>query len=116
MVEENTVLDHTLAALADPTRRALLKQLGQGAQPVTRLAAPHDMSLNAVSKHIKILERAGLVRRQRQGRTHMIIADPAPMRAAADWFETQRQFWATRLDRLEALLMEENLENGGENE
>ncbi|MEO0982630.1 MAG: metalloregulator ArsR/SmtB family transcription factor [Pseudomonadota bacterium] len=106
-------MDRTLSALADPTRRAILARLSTGERRVTELAVPFDMSLNAISKHIKTLERAGLVRRRRAGRTHFITADPAPIEAAAKWFDRQRQFWNTRLDRLESLLAaEDNLEGG----
>lgn len=103
-----TPLDMTLAALADPTRRAIFSQLADGASPVSRLAEPYDMSLNAVSKHIKILERAGLVRRERRGRVHMIEATPHALEEAAGWFDAQRRFWASRLDRLEALMRAED--------
>lgn len=102
-----TGLDLALSALADPTRRAIMAQLGRGEQRVTELAKPFDLSLNAVSKHIKKLESAGLVRRRRVGREHLLSADPAPIEAAAEWFEAQRRFWNARLDRLQSLLNEE---------
>ncbi len=102
---DDTRLDQTLLALADPTRRAILRQLASGAARVTDLAAPFDVSLNAISKHIKLLERAGLVRRQVIGRVHRIAIDPAPLDAVAAWIETQRAFWSSRLDNLERLLI-----------
>ncbi len=102
---DDTRLDHTLLALADPTRRAILHTLVAGAARITDLAAPFDMSLNAVSKHIKILERAGLVRRSVQGREHRVALDPEPLEAVAAWIAAQRAFWNTRLDRLESLLV-----------
>jgi DNA-binding transcriptional ArsR family regulator len=103
---DETHLDHTLLALADPTRRAILRQLASGAARVTDLAAPFDMSLNAVSKHIKMLERARLVRRQVIGREHRVALDPAPLDAVAAWIGAQRAFWNARLGKLESLLVQ----------
>ncbi|HET6567012.1 MAG TPA: metalloregulator ArsR/SmtB family transcription factor [Rhodothermales bacterium] len=97
-------LDRTLTALADPTRRAILQRLSRGEARVTELAEPFDLSLNAVSKHIRTLERARLVRRRRVGREHRLSFNPEPLLEAAAWFEAQRAFWTTRLDTLEALL------------
>ena len=77
-------LDHTLSALADPTRRAILARLAAGEARVTDLAAPFPISLNSVSKHIRILERAELVRRRREGREHLLSLNPEPLDAAAD--------------------------------
>ena len=94
-------LDQTLAALADPTRRAILERLAQGETRVTELARPFAMSLNSVSKHIRMLERARLVRRRRAGREHLLSVDPAPLDEAAAWIERQRAFWTARLDALE---------------
>jgi DNA-binding transcriptional ArsR family regulator len=96
-----TALDHTLMALADPTRRAILQRLTQGEARVTELARPFDMSLNAVSKHILVLERAHLVKRRKVGREHFLAANPEPLDAAAAWIEKQRAFWSHRLDLLE---------------
>lgn len=101
-------LDATLVALADPTRRAILQRLSRGEARVTELARPFDISLNAVSKHIRVLERARLVRRRRAGREHLLSLDPAPLDAATRWLETQRAAWTARLDALEALLEEED--------
>ncbi len=78
-------LDHTLIALADPTRRAILQRLSRGEARVTELAAPFHMSLNSVSKHIRVLERAELVRRRVSGREHFLTFNPAPMESAAEW-------------------------------
>ena len=97
-------LDQTLAALADPTRRAILERLTRGEARVTELAAPFAMSLNAVSKHIRTLERARLLRRRRRGREHVLSLEPRPLGDAAAWIERQRDFWNARLDALEALL------------
>ena len=100
-------LDHTLGALADPTRRALLERLSQGDARVTDLARPFPISLNSVSKHIRRLERAGLVRRRRSGREHILTLNPAPLDEAAAWMERQRTLWTARLDALDELLRAE---------
>ena len=95
-------LDHTLTALADPTRRAILQRLLKGGEArVTELAKPFPMSLNAVSKHIQVLERAHLVRRRRAGREHVLSFNPGALDEAANWIEAQRTFWTARLDALE---------------
>jgi DNA-binding transcriptional ArsR family regulator len=94
-------LDRTLAALADPTRRAILEQLSRGEARVTELARPFAMSLNSVSKHIRALERARLVHRRRIGREHLLSFNPQPLDEAAAWIAAQREFWTTRLDALE---------------
>jgi DNA-binding transcriptional ArsR family regulator len=99
-----TSLDHTLAALADPTRRAILQRLSKGEARVTEVAKPFDMSLNAVSKHIHVLERAKLVRRRRAGRDHFLSVNLKPLDDVAAWVEKQRAFWTTRLDALELAL------------
>lgn len=101
-------LDHTLMALADPTRRAILQRLSRGEARVTELARPFAISLNSVSKHIRVLERARLVRRRRLGRDHILSFDGAPLDAAAAWIETQRTLWAERLDVLDAMLLAED--------
>ena len=101
-------LDATLTALADSTRRAILRRLSAGEARVTELAAPFPISLNSVSKHIRMLERAGLVRRRRAGREHFLSFDPRPLDAAARWIEEQRAAWTTRLQALDALLKEED--------
>ena len=103
-----TSLDQTLMALADPTRRAILQRLSRGEARVTELAHPFDMSLNAVSKHIRILERADLVRRRTAGREHYLSFNRQRLDEVADWIETQRAAWNARLDALEALLREED--------
>jgi DNA-binding transcriptional ArsR family regulator len=94
-------LDQTLIALADPTRRAILQRLSQGEARVTDLARPFAISLNSVSKHIRMLERADLVRRRRAGREHLLSFNPQPLDEAAAWIEAQRAFWTARLDDLE---------------
>ena len=108
MVNAHTSLDQTLMALADPTRRAILQRLSRGEARVTELANPFDISLNAVSKHIRILERADLVRRRTAGREHFLSFNRQRLDEVADWIETQRAAWNARLDALEALLREED--------
>ena len=103
-----STLDHTLTALADPTRRAILQRLSRGEARVTELAAPFDMSLNAVSKHIRMLERAKLVRRRKIGRDHFLSFEPTSLDVAAEWITTQRALWNARLDALESLLRSED--------
>ena len=101
-------LDDTLVALADETRRSILKRLAAGDARVTEVAAPFAISLNSVSKHIRILERAGLVRRRVAGRDHFLSLDPEPMDAAAAWLQRERAAWTQRLDKLEAALRAED--------
>ena len=95
------------SALSDPTRRAIVERLTRGPTRVTDLAAPFDMSLNAVSKHIKVLEAARLVRRTRQGREHTIELDPKPLREVTRWASEVERFWSERLDRIEQFFKEE---------
>jgi DNA-binding transcriptional ArsR family regulator len=101
-------LDGTFVALADPTRRAILQRLTEGEVRVTELAEPFAMSLNAVSKHIRLLEHAQLVRRRRVGREHLLSFNPQPLDAVSDWILTQRAVWNARLDALDALLLAED--------
>lgn len=93
-------LNRTFAALADPTRRHILAHLTSGDKCVTHLARPHEMSLPAVSKHLRVLEKAGLLRRRRYGRTHEMQLDARPLKQAAQWVEEYRKFWEGSLDRL----------------
>jgi DNA-binding transcriptional ArsR family regulator len=97
-------LNRTFAALSDPTRRRLLEHLAAGERCVTDLARPHRMSLPAVSKHLRVLERAGLVRRHRDGRVHRLQLDAQPMRQAQAWIDKYRKFWEANLDRLDDYL------------
>jgi DNA-binding transcriptional ArsR family regulator len=101
-------LDDTLIALADETRRSILRRLASGEARVTDVAAPYDISLNSVSKHIRILERSGLVRRRVVGRDHFLALDPRPFDELSDWMTRTREFWSARLDRLEAALRAED--------
>ena len=101
-------LDDTLIALADETRRSILKRLAAGEARVTEVAAPFDISLNSVSKHIRLLERAGLVRRRIAGRDHFLALEPKPFDDLTQWMLKTREFWSSRLDSLEAALRAED--------
>ncbi len=100
------ILDRTFAALADPTRRRILEQLAAGDRCVTDLARPFSMSLPAVSKHLRVLEKARLIRRRRRGRVHSLKLQAAPMRQAAHWIEEYRRFWEGNLERLDGYLQQ----------
>ena len=97
-------LDATFAALADPTRRAILARLALGEATVMELAAPFTMSQPAISKHLRVLERAGLVRRGRGAQRRPVTLEAIPMAEAAQWLEVYRKFWERRYDALDALL------------
>jgi len=100
MVTIDPQLDLTFAALSDPTRRAILDQLVHGVATVGQLAEPFDISRPAISKHLRVLERAGLVNRQRDGRVSRCGLDASPMKDAADWVDRYRRFWDQQLDQL----------------
>lgn len=102
-----TTLDQTFAALGDGTRRAILARLAQGETALSDIAAPFDMSQTAVSKHVRVLADAGLVRVSKRGRTRYCRLEAAPMKQAADWLETYQTFWEDRFDAL-AQHLEEN--------
>jgi DNA-binding transcriptional ArsR family regulator len=109
MVKHSPVsLDATFAALADPTRRRILESLSQQERRVKELAEPFAMSLPAVSKHLRVLESAGLLKRRRMGREHHIGLEPAPMRNAMLWIEQYRRFWEGSLDALAEYLEKTN--------
>jgi DNA-binding transcriptional ArsR family regulator len=97
-------LSSTFAALADPTRRAILTRLSKGESSVTDLAKPFKISLPAVTKHLKVLERAGLIQRSREAQWRPCRLHAQPLRKAADWIEQYRQFWEQSFDRLEVYL------------
>ena len=99
-------LDATFAALADPTRRAILSRLAVGEANVTELARPFDMSQPAISKHIKVLERAGLVSRGRDAQSRPCRLEARRLKEAAEWMERYRRLWNDRFDRLDGLLEE----------
>lgn len=106
-------LSATFAALADPTRRAILARLAHGESSVTEIAAPFSISLPAVTKHLKVLERAGLVARSREAQWRPCRLKPAPLREVSDWVEHYREFWEQSLDRLEEYLQQLQGRNRG---
>ena len=99
-------LSTVLSAISHPSRRAIIAQLVNGPARVTEIAEPFDMSLNAVSKHLKVLERAGLVHREKQGRDHIIEFRGEPLRQVAGWVHEYERFWNQHLDRLESYFIE----------
>ena len=99
-------LSATFAALADPTRRAILARLAAGERTVSELAEPFEMSLTAVSKHLRVLERAGLIARRREAQWRPCRIEARPLKEVADWAERYRHIWEQRLDRLDAYLRE----------
>lgn len=110
MVDNSTHLDDLFRALADPTRRAMLRDLAAGPRTVGELAAPFDITLAGASKHIQVLERAGLLQREVTGRVHTCRLDAAPLHMGAEWLRHYERFWSQRLDVLESLL---NAEDAG---
>lgn len=107
MVNYSTVvLDKTFGALADPTRRAMIQRLARGEYSVTELAQPFDMSLPAISKHVRILEEAGILVRRKTGRTYHCRLQPQPLEEATQWVEQHRMFWEKQLGSLAAFLAE----------
>ena len=102
--QQQNRLDQVFRALADPTRRQMLRNLAASERTIGELAEPFRISLAAASKHVKSLERAGLVRRTVQGRTHFCRLDPKPLNTAHEWLSFYERFWGERLDTLEALL------------
>jgi DNA-binding transcriptional ArsR family regulator len=105
-------LSATFAALADPTRRAILARLSRGQASVNEIAAPFDMTLPAVSKHLKVLEKAGLVTRSREAQYRPCTFNGRPLRDADEWIERYRRFWEQSLDRLDAYLREVQKDKG----
>jgi DNA-binding transcriptional ArsR family regulator len=101
------ILDRAFAALADPTRRAILARLAQGDATVNELAAPFDVSLPAISRHLKVLEAAQLIAREREGQFQRCRLSPRGLRDAVEWLEFYRNFWSESLDRLEVHLKRE---------
>ena len=108
-------LDDTLIALADDTRRSILKRLASGDARVTEVAEPFEISLNSVSKHIRILERAGLVSRRIEGRDHFLSLERKPFDELTQWMLETRDFWTRRLDALEAALRAEDAIDAAKN-
>lgn len=108
IIQTQDPTSRVLAAIADPTRRAILDQLTRGPARVTDLAAPFAMSLNAVSKHLKVLEQAQLIRRTRAGREHTIALEAAPLREVVRWASQFERYWTAKLDRLEQFFLARN--------
>ncbi|HUB34010.1 MAG TPA: metalloregulator ArsR/SmtB family transcription factor [Bryobacteraceae bacterium] len=108
----NDRLSDTFAALADPTRRAILARLASGEAPVTELAKPFDMSMPAISKHLKVLERAGLVARGRDAQYRPRRLEAGPLKEAAEWLGTYRRFWEESFERLDEYLHELQTKEG----
>ncbi|MCI0608001.1 MAG: metalloregulator ArsR/SmtB family transcription factor [Anaerolineae bacterium] len=106
MVYYSTSLDHVFSALSDPTRRAIISKLAKGEISIMELASPFNMSLPAVSKHVRILEDAGLLTRKKRGRVHYCRLNAHPLRDAAQWLVFYQQFWDTKLDALANFLKE----------
>ena len=104
MVNHSTQLDEVFYALSDPTRRAIMERLSEGEATVKELATPFDMSLPAVSKHLRVLEKAGLLAREVDGRVHRMRLQPQGLKSASEWVDHYRRFWDTQLDRLSAFL------------
>ncbi|MUG98705.1 metalloregulator ArsR/SmtB family transcription factor [Scytonema sp. UIC 10036] len=109
-------LSVTFAALADPTRRAILAILAKGEASVTELAKPFEVSLPAISKHLKVLERAGLIARTRDAQWRLCRLEAEPLKDAADWIEQYRQFWEQNFDRLDEYLQELQAEEKSDRE
>jgi DNA-binding transcriptional ArsR family regulator len=102
---DSEILDATFSALSDPTRRSILLRLAQGGEAtVSQLAEPYEMSLPAISKHLRVLTDAGLLRRRKEGRAHWISLNAAHMKTAAEWLAYYRQFWGDSLDALATLV------------
>jgi DNA-binding transcriptional ArsR family regulator len=105
-------LDRVSAAIADPTRRKIIERLARGPARITDVARPFSMSLTGFCKHVRVLERAGLVRRTRRGRENTLELHAEPLRDVAQWLLHYQQFWTSRLDRLEAFFAAEAAEKG----
>ncbi len=112
LMEAHTRPERVFAALADPTRLAIVEHLTQGEATVGTVAAPHDMALPSISKHLKVLENAGLITRRVVGREHWLRLAPDGFRTATEWFAHYQQFWSKSIDRLESLLTQLESEKG----
>ena len=105
---KETVIDQAFVALSDPIRRSILQQLAKGESRVTQLAAPFSISLNSVSKHIRLLERARLVRRRKRGREHILSLHPRGLDEVSAWIKNAQTYWVSKLDALDELLKHED--------
>ncbi|MCL4215220.1 MAG: winged helix-turn-helix domain-containing protein [Gemmatimonadales bacterium] len=114
MVYQSAALDATFSALADPTRREILARLGRGDRTISELASRFDISLPAVSKHVRVLERAGLARIEREGRARVARITPGPMKGALAWIARYRRIWESELDQLARYLEETDPSTGTE--
>jgi DNA-binding transcriptional ArsR family regulator len=112
MVKSVANLDEVFSALSDPTRRKILVRLAEGDRSVGELAKPFDVSLPAISKHLGVLERAGLITREREGRVRHCHLEPEPLAGALEWIAQYGRFWEERFDSLEALLSEQGKKRG----
>jgi DNA-binding transcriptional ArsR family regulator len=112
VVKRQPELDETFAALADPTRREIVATLGQGERSISELAAPFDISLPAISKHLTVLERAGLIRRERRGRVRYCSLEQQPLAEALQWLARSGRFWEASFDSLARLLAAQDEEPG----
>jgi len=112
MVQRSKSLDGVFAALSDPTRRAMLRRLSARERTIGELAEPFRMSFAAASKHVRVLERAGLLRRRVEGRSHICRIAPAPLAAAEEWLRYYEKFWRGQLHALEAMLDAEDDRKG----
>lgn len=108
VAQHPALLDRVFHALADPTRRAMLRNLASGERNIGELAEPFNMSFAAASKHVRVLEAAGLLRRKVEGRSHVCRIEPSPLATADKWLRFYQRFWTKRLDALEALLKAED--------
>ena len=108
MVNNIITLDHAFSALGDPTRRAMVQRLARGPATVGELARPHRMSAPAISKHVRVLEHAGLLRREKRGREHWCHLQPEALEEAGEWLEQQRAYWESLLDKLDTLLEQQD--------
>ncbi|HEU5101115.1 MAG TPA: metalloregulator ArsR/SmtB family transcription factor [Roseiflexaceae bacterium] len=108
VVENAATLDGVFHALADPTRRAMLRSLAAGQRTIGELAAPFSMSFAAASKHVRVLEAAGLVRRRVAGRSHICRIEPGPLATADEWLRFYERLWTDQLDALDAMLKAED--------
>lgn len=108
VLRQSAPLDRVFRALADPTRRAMLRSLAAGQRNIGELAAPFRMSFAAASKHVRVLERAGLVRRKIEGRSHICRLDFSPLKTVNEWLRFYEHMWSERLDTLEMVLIEED--------
>lgn len=107
MVLQDAALDEVFHALSDPTRRAMLRSLAGAERNITELAAPFRMSFAAASKHVRVLEAAGLVRRRVEGRSHLCRLEPRPLAAADEWLRFYERLWTGSLERLDGILSED---------